>query len=102
MGDTHSTESQSVELWTELPENLAGWVTDAASRFHVSRSEIIRRAVEHFLGHVEEVQIAIDERRSEPRATPDWGRAKQTLEKAHCPYEGCPFAGDCPVEVCPL
>lgn len=101
MGDTHSTESQSVELWTELPENLAGWVADAASRFHVSRSEIIRRAVEHFLGHVEETKAVIERERGSDQA-PDWGRAKQTLEKAHCPYEDCPFTGDCPVEVCPL
>ena len=102
MSDSHTADSQPVELWTELPEDLAGWVTDAAARFHVSRSEIIRRAVEHFLGHVEEVSVAIRQGESDSASKPDWGHAKRTLEHAHCPYDNCPFAGDCPAEVCPL
>ena len=97
-----TAEGQTVELWTELPEEVAGWVADAASRFHVSRSEIIQRAVEHFLGHVKDVSAAIEQRELEPDSTLDWGHAKKTLEHAHCPYDNCPFAGDCPVEVCPL
>jgi hypothetical protein len=97
-----TAEGPTVELWTELPEGVAGWVADAAARFHVSRSEIIRRAVEHFLGHVEEVRGAIERRERESDPTVDWGHAKKTLEHAHCPYDKCPFAGDCPVDVCPL
>jgi hypothetical protein len=95
-------EGPTVELWAELPEGVAGWVTDAAARFHVSRSEIIRRAVEHFLGHVEEVKVLIERREREPDSKIDWGHAKKTLEHAQCPYENCPFSGDCPVDVCPL
>jgi Arc/MetJ-type ribon-helix-helix transcriptional regulator len=95
-------EAQMVELYTELPESVAGWIADAASRFHVSRSEIIRRAVEHFLGHVEEVRVAIEQRERSSELPLDWGQAKRTMEQAHCPYGDCPFAGDCPVDVCPL
>ena len=102
MSDKHIKENQAVELWTQLPEDLAGWVADAASRFHVTRSEIIRRAVEHFLGHVEEVSVAVRQAESAAASTPDWGHAKHTMEKANCPYDDCPFAGDCPVDVCPL
>lgn len=100
--DPETAQGPKVELYTELPESVAGWIADAAARFHVSRSEIIQRAVEHFLGHVEEVKVAIEQRERGSEAMPDWGRAKETFEKANCPYENCPFAGDCPVDVCPL
>jgi hypothetical protein len=100
--DPKTAEGQKVEVYTELPESVAGWIADAASRFNLSRSEIIQRAVEHFLGHVEEVRVAIEQRELDSAPALDWGHAKETMEKAHCPYDNCPFAGDCPVDVCPL
>ena len=89
-------------MYTELEEETAGWVADAASRFNVTRSEIIQRALEHYLGHVEEVRVAFEQHQQHGDPAVDWHRAKQTLRKAHCPYDNCPFADDCPAEVCPL
>ena len=100
--DSRSAEGRRVEVCAELPENLAGWISDAASRFQISRSEIIQRAVEHFLGHVQEVKVAIERQELGSRQSADWGQAKRTMEQAHCPYDNCPFSGDCPVDVCPL
>jgi predicted DNA-binding protein len=91
-----------MEMHTELPEEIVGWITDAASRFNVTRSEIIQRAVEHYLGHVEEVRVAFEQREQHHDPVVDWHQAKQTMQGVHCPYEDCPFSGDCPVEICPL
>jgi hypothetical protein len=100
--DSEAANRAVVEMYAELPAETAGWLSDAASRFNVDRSVIVQRAVEHYLAHVEEVKDAFDQR-SEPRsAERDWQRAMETLERANCPYEECPFQGDCPADVCAL
>ncbi len=87
---------------TEISDETAGWVIDAASRFNVTRSEIVERALEHYLGHENEMRATFQRRQQQPAPEVDWAHAKETLRKAHCPFNDCPFAGDCPGDVCPL
>ena len=91
-----------MELRTELPEEIVGWVGDAARRFEVTRSELIQRAVEHYLGHMDEVKAEFEQRKIDRESGVDWSTAKETLRKAHCRYDHCPYAEDCPADVCPL
>ena len=91
-----------VEFYTELSDETAGWVADAASRFNVTRSEIIQRALEHYLRHVDEIRGAVVQRQQTGAKPVDWERARKTLRKANCPYDSCPFEDDCPGDVCPL
>jgi len=57
--------SAVVEFCTDLPEEIAGWVSDAARRLDVTRSEIVQRAVEHYLGHFDEVRVAFEQRQQQ-------------------------------------
>jgi predicted DNA-binding protein len=86
----------SVKLAPTLRDRLDG----VARRFSSSRGEIARRALEHYVRHVEELEIA--HMASPETGRPDWGAIKAMLCNASCPYQDCPFAGACPVDVCPL
>ncbi len=90
------------ELRTELPEEIVGWLTDAATRFNVTREEIVRRALEQYLetmGRVEaefvRLQTVEDSASEEQKVFP--GRRKED-----CPFHRCPFEQECPGEECPL
>ncbi len=91
-----------MEMRTELPEEIVGWVGDAARRFDVTRAEIVQRALEHYLGHMDEVKVEFEQRPKDRDHEVDWDQAKQTLKKANCHFEKCPYEGDCPAEVCRL
>ena len=86
----------------ELPDKLLQLIDSAAQHFNQDRCEIVRRAVEHYLEHVEEVRTVLAVRAPEPTAPTDWGAVKDVLQKSHCAFDNCPFAGDCFVELCPL
>ena len=86
----------SVRLSPALRDQLDG----VAHRFHRSRGAIARRALEHYLLHVLEVERAGEAPHGSTQT--DWKEVKATLCAASCPYEECPFSGSCPVEVCPL
>jgi len=90
------------ELRTELPEELVGWVGDAARRFEVTRAEIVRRALEHYLRHMNDVGAEFNQRREISGREVDWREAKSTLRRSNCPFDNCPYADDCPAEVCRL
>ena len=93
------------ELRTELPDEILGWLADAAARFDVTREEIVRRALEQYLetmGRVEAefvrlqtVQTVEDSASEEQKILP--GRRKED-----CPFHRCPFERECPGEECPL
>lgn len=91
-----------MELRTELPEEIVGWVSDAARRFNVTHSEIVHRALELYLGRVEEIRVA-SERRRQPKEQPaDVPREHKFGKKEDCPYADCPFGNACPGETCSL
>ena len=90
------------ELRADLPEEIVGWVGDAARRFEVTRSELIQRALEHYLGHMDEVKAEFEQRQADREPGVDWSKAKETLKKANCQFDSCPFSENCPVEVCRL
>lgn len=90
------------ELVAQIADETAGWVADAAKRFNVTRSEIIERALEHYLGHADELQAAFEQRQQHRAPDVDWARARKTMRKSHCPFDDCPFADDCPGDLCPL
>jgi predicted transcriptional regulator len=86
----------------DLPEELLQRVDEEARRFNRSRVEIVGRAVAHYLEHVTEVQVAYEGSRESGNRDADWSAIKETLQEARCPYDDCPFADGCPVELCPL
>ncbi len=91
-----------VELRTELPEEIVGWLSDAASRFNVTRSEIVQRALEQYLGSMAQVQATYDQSRQTRGADAAPHRPDTHHKKANCPYQECPFEDACPGESCPL
>jgi hypothetical protein len=86
----------------EVPDEIAGWVDDAARRFEVTPSEIIQRALEHYLGHVSDVAVVHERRRQVAPSGVDWELARKTLKRANCTFDHCPFEDDCPAEICAL
>jgi len=91
-----------VEMRTELPEEIVGWLSDAAVRFNVTRSEIVQRALEQYLGNVAHVQAAYDQHHQKRFGDAAAQSSGTHHKKADCPYEQCPFEDACPGEVCPL
>jgi hypothetical protein len=91
-----------MELRTELPDEIVGWVADAARRFNVSPSAIVHRALEHYLRHMAECRDASEKirRHRPPRA--DATNANSGTKKTDCPFPQCPFGDACPSEVCSL
>ena len=90
------------ELRTELPEEIVGWLTDAATRFNVTREEIVRRALEQYLenmGRVEAEFVRLQ------KVEDPFTRERENLprrRKQDCPFHRCPFEQECPGEECPL
>jgi hypothetical protein len=90
------------QLDAEVSAELLQLIDTAAAHFNQNREEIVRRAVTHYLEHVEEVQAVLAAREAGPGAPTDWGAVKNVLQKSHCAFDNCPFIGDCWVDLCPL
>jgi hypothetical protein len=90
------------QLDAEVSAELLEMIDTAAEHFNQDRGEIVRRAVNHYLEHVEEVQAVLAARNPEPTKPTDWGAVKNVLQKSHCAFDNCPFIGDCWVDLCPL
>jgi hypothetical protein len=90
------------QVSAELPQELLTLIDDAARDLHKSREEIVQRALEHYARHVAEVMTTVDDGRADRRVTADWAAAKQVFQETKCPYDECPFVGECPPELCPL
>ncbi len=90
------------QFTADLPEELLRDVEQIAQQFDQSPAEITERALAQFVRSLGEVRAAAVARRAATPAEADWGAVKHTLLDARCPFAGCPFALDCPVEVCPL
>ena len=86
-----------IELRTELPEEMVGWLSDAANRFNVTRSDIVRRALEQYLANMGRVEAEALRRPSNQTFSGHHGHRKDD-----CPYQQCPFEERCPGSACPL
>lgn len=83
---------------SSVGESLLERLESAATVLGTTRSEIVERALRHYLDHLEEV------RSHEPAGagSVDWAAARRTMIASRCAYPQCPHAGDCPIELCPL
>jgi hypothetical protein len=92
-------ESQMKPENFELPDDLMQSLQSAAQQFDSTPRELVARAVEHYLNHIAELEAT----RSGDRTTSaNWAAAKITFQSSKCMFDPCPYAGECPVEVCPL
>jgi hypothetical protein len=98
----HDSGGLMPQFTVDLSERLLREVEETAREFHQSPSEIVERALERFVKSLGEVRAVSASRPADAPNQADWGAVKHTLREAACPYQDCPFAGDCPVEVCPL
>ena len=91
-----------MELHAELPDELAGWVHDAARRFNVEPSVIIHRALEHYLRHMAQVRDATRAHHAHRRTAGHGPGGSHGRKKEDCPYQKCPYEHGCPGEFCAL
>jgi hypothetical protein len=91
-----------MELRAELPDELAGWVHDAARRFNVEPSVIIHRALEHYLRHMAQVRDASRAQSGHRRVAIHARDGGPSQKGEYCPFPECPYENGCPGEICAL
>ncbi len=83
----------------ELPDGLIRRLQSAAQQFDSKPQDLVTRAVEHYLNHIAELEGTTCGDRT---TSANWAAAKQTFQASKCVFDVCPYAGECPVEICPL
>jgi len=90
------------ELLTDVEGQLLHRLDDCAALLGASRSQLVERALRHYLDHADDLELSTSSRATRPGFELDWAVAKGTLVESRCPYESCPHHGNCPIELCPL
>lgn len=92
-----------VQLVSDVDGDLLDRVDLVASRLGTDRSQVVERALRHYLRHADDVKLENPHHETGSTTTAvDWAEVKSTLVASRCPYPSCPHSGDCPIEICPL
>ena len=78
MQSANITESKT-QITARLPDTVVNALDAVARRFHRSRAEIIRRAVERYLEDFDDLSIAVERLRDPSDPVLDWDQVRREL-----------------------
>lgn len=90
------------EILSDLDGQLLSRLDAYAAVLGASRSQVVVRALQHYLDHADDLKLKATSSETGPEVKVDWAQAKRTFVASHCPYPDCPHNGNCPIEICPL
>jgi len=70
---------QMTQVTARLPDELVEGIDNAARSLNRSRAEVIRQAIEYYLGDVDDLRLAIESLRDPADPVLDWDEVKRDL-----------------------
>ena len=67
------------QVTARLPDELVEGIDNAARSLNRSRAEVIRQAIEYYLGDVDDLRLAIESLRDPADPVLDWDEVKRDL-----------------------
>jgi transposase len=74
-----SGEVEMTQVSARLPEELVAHIDETARRLNRSRADIIRKAVEYYLGDVEDLRLAMERLQDPADPLLDWEDVRRDL-----------------------
>ena len=71
------------QISTRLPDELIAALNEVAEKLHRTRADVIRQAVEYYLGDFEAISRAVEVSRDPADPILDWETAKHELRRQH-------------------
>ncbi len=67
------------QITARLPDELLGWLDEAASRLNRTRAQVVRQAIEYYLADLEDLHLALERLQDPADAVLDWADVKRDL-----------------------